>query len=203
MADTYKLTYFDGRGVAEVGRLVFAAAGVHFEDHRIPYEEDRHSWLAVKKDYYFEKIPELTVNGKDSVPQSKAIERFLAKRFGLFGSNDLEAALVDAYGEQIRDIQLGYNQARIDEEKKKKFWEKFPKLMTTIAIHDGKNGHLVGDKLSLADIQFYYLTSTLFDALDKVNASLNQHENLVKVRDHVANLDRIKEYVSKRKQTPF
>jgi len=119
MADTYKLTYFDGRGVAEVGRLVFAAAGVAFEDHRIPYEEDRHSWLVVKKDYYFEKIPELTVNGKEHVPQSKAIERFLARRFGLYGSNEYEAALIDGYGEQIRDILLAYNQARSDEEKKK------------------------------------------------------------------------------------
>ena len=31
----YKLTYFNGRGRAELSRLIFAAAGVEFEDERI------------------------------------------------------------------------------------------------------------------------------------------------------------------------
>lgn len=32
---SYKLTYFNGRGRAELARLIFAAAGVPFEDERI------------------------------------------------------------------------------------------------------------------------------------------------------------------------
>ncbi len=35
----YKLTYLDGRGRAEIIRLVFAAAGVDFEDHRVSLDE--------------------------------------------------------------------------------------------------------------------------------------------------------------------
>jgi hypothetical protein len=31
-----KLTYFNGRGLAETSRLIFAAAGVDFEDNRYP-----------------------------------------------------------------------------------------------------------------------------------------------------------------------
>ena len=31
----YKLNYFNGRGRAEISRLIFAAAGVKFEDNRI------------------------------------------------------------------------------------------------------------------------------------------------------------------------
>lgn len=31
----YKLNYFNGRGRAEISRLIFAAAGVKFEDVRI------------------------------------------------------------------------------------------------------------------------------------------------------------------------
>jgi glutathione S-transferase len=32
---TYKLTYFNGKGRAEISRLVFAAAGKSYEDKRI------------------------------------------------------------------------------------------------------------------------------------------------------------------------
>jgi len=40
----YKLTYFEMRGRGEIVRLVFAAAGVHYEDHRI----DMSDWPAMK-----------------------------------------------------------------------------------------------------------------------------------------------------------
>ena len=41
---TYKLTYFNGRGRAEITRLIFAAAGVPYEDVRI----EKEAWPAVK-----------------------------------------------------------------------------------------------------------------------------------------------------------
>lgn len=40
----YKLTYFGIRGLAEPIRLVFAAAGVEYEDHRL----EREAWPALK-----------------------------------------------------------------------------------------------------------------------------------------------------------
>jgi len=41
---SYKLTYFQMRGRAEIVRLVFAAAGVQYEDHRI----DMSQWPSIK-----------------------------------------------------------------------------------------------------------------------------------------------------------
>ena len=41
---SYKLTYFNLRGRAELARLVFAAAGVEYEDKRINREE----WAKLK-----------------------------------------------------------------------------------------------------------------------------------------------------------
>ena len=40
----YKLIYFNGRGRAELTRLVFAQAGVEYEDCRITKEE----WSKIK-----------------------------------------------------------------------------------------------------------------------------------------------------------
>lgn len=36
---SYKLTYFDGRGRAEISRLVLVAAGQKYEDVRVGQEE--------------------------------------------------------------------------------------------------------------------------------------------------------------------
>ena len=44
MAPKLKLTYFDGRGRAEISRLVLAAAKRKFEDNRIGFED----WPALK-----------------------------------------------------------------------------------------------------------------------------------------------------------
>lgn len=59
-------------------------------------------------DFALGKIPTLDVteNGVTTrLAQSKAIERFLAKRFGFFGDNDLEGARIDMITEHIRDIK--------------------------------------------------------------------------------------------------
>ena len=45
MAPKYKLTYFDAMGRAEITRLVFAQAGLEYEDHRI----NRADWPELKK----------------------------------------------------------------------------------------------------------------------------------------------------------
>jgi len=194
----YKLLYFDGRGLAEVSRLLFTIAGVKFEDVRVPYDgktfQDEY-----KEKCVFQKVPQLTYNGTLEIAQSKAIERFLAKNFKLFGKNQAEAAQIDAFSEQIRDFVLSYNQAKGDDAKLEKYWnETLPTLMEHTARAAGKDGHLVGNAVSLADVQFYFLTSTFFSDLSKLNPVLEKYENLVKVRDTIANNPKIVEYVSKR-----
>lgn len=53
----YKLTYFDGRARAEVARLLFAIAGVDFQDNRIgvsipPLPSQLQIWLDMKPSEY-------------------------------------------------------------------------------------------------------------------------------------------------------
>ncbi|CAF0861837.1 unnamed protein product [Adineta steineri] len=88
---SYKLTYFNGRGRAEISRLIFAAAGQKYEDIRI----EREQWPALKPKTPLGQMPVLEVDGVE-LPQSAAIARFLAKQFHLAGKDNLEQAEVDA-----------------------------------------------------------------------------------------------------------
>lgn len=81
----YTLNYFNGRGRAELTRLIFTAAGAQFTDKRYSFEE----WPAVKPTTPIGQLPFLEVDGS-VLPQSVAIARFVAKETGLAGNGNLE-----------------------------------------------------------------------------------------------------------------
>ena len=90
----YKLVYFNVKARAEIIRLVFAAAGQEYEDFRF----EREDWPKYKPNAPFGQSPylEVTEGGKTIVlAQSIAITRYLAKKYGFYGSNDLEKADID------------------------------------------------------------------------------------------------------------
>ena len=90
----YKLYYFEGRGLAELSRLIFAIAGQKYEDVRIPKDK----WPEMKPKAPFAQAPYLEViDGSDisTYSQSRSIARYLAKKFGLAGKNDEETAIID------------------------------------------------------------------------------------------------------------
>eukprot|EP00741_Cyanophora_paradoxa_P018165 tig00021038_g17538.t1 len=196
-ASSYKLVYFDARGKGEVARLVFAAAGVKYEDYRYPISKtfERPEFNADKEagKFPFGQIPVLHVDGK-IIPQSHAIERYLARRFGMFGDDEIQAALIDALCEQALDIKQKYMDAKKESPAKvEEYWSTtFAALLKGVEAFAAKNaadgfgGYLVGNRLSLADIHFYYLLRDFYDAKDKVNAVLDTLPNLRKAVDKTA-----------------
>ena len=44
----FTLTYFDGRGLAEVARWLFAIADQPYEDVRLSHDGDREEWKKLK-----------------------------------------------------------------------------------------------------------------------------------------------------------
>nr|AEW46326.1 sigma glutathione S-transferase 2 [Ruditapes philippinarum] len=176
---TYKVTYFPGKGGGEILRLVLSAKGLKFEDVRLPREE----WMKVKAADGpgcppTKQLPSLTVNenGKETVlAQSGACARFLAMKFGFFGSSPEEMVIVDEAYETAMDVQrelfkIVFQQ---DQGEKAKLTEEF-KTVSLKRLEDyvknrsdtyGQDGYLVGKSTTLADLQLYNVIDQTIDRL--------------------------------------
>ena len=125
-----KLTYFNVRGLAETSRILLAIGGEEYEDFRYPLEVvDMTKHEMVKKEFdqdklegklvsSLNKVPFLDVEGV-IIPQSKAIERYLARRFNLMGDTDLQSAQIDSICECVSDFKDMYQKVRAKPEDEK------------------------------------------------------------------------------------
>lgn len=201
---TYKLTYFNLRGRAEVSRLIFVAAGQEFEDVRI----ERDQWPTIKPTAPLGQLPVLEVDGVQ-IPQSVAIARFLAKKFNLAGKTDVEQAQADVVVDTVGDLIAAYVPVRReqDENKKKELLDKFlaedlPKqlgnLETLGKLYSNGGQFFVGDSLTWADLAVYSFSEN-FVAKDP--NSLEAYPFLKANRTAVDQQPRIAEYLKVRPKT--
>jgi len=215
------LIYFNAKGLAETSRILLALAQVDYNDKRYPLEiidPVKHIYVrdefdSDKKAGMFDRsmgrLPILRITENfvtTEIPQSKAIERFISKRYGLMGSNLLEEAKIDAVCECIRDIKDRYQKVRsgTDEEKATYFSQTIHNEFTDLAkVLDDSSRYAVGHKLSLADVSIYCLVTQFYDNKEAVK---NVAANISKIRDiviRVATRPEIRVYLQDRQVTPF
>ncbi len=107
---SYKLTYFPARGRAEISRFIFKQAEVDFEDVRIGGED----WAKLKPSTPYGSIPVLEVDGNGKMlAGSRSIQRYLAEKCGLAGSNDIENAEIDSIIDANRGPFSGANKSSL------------------------------------------------------------------------------------------
>jgi glutathione S-transferase len=171
---SYKLIYFNLKGRAEVIRLLFALGGQEFEEEQIPMSATFAEWLERKPKMLLQVAPqlEITENGNTTIlAQSAAIERFLARKFNLYGSNEIEAARIDMIVEQATDILLAFGKVYqaifMGEDRKAELVKvedetalNMLKLIQNLYDHNQKlnenSGFLVGKSLTYADIKLVH-----------------------------------------------
>jgi len=204
-----KLTYFDGRGLAEVARLLLHDAGVDFEDVRITRET--FDQLKASGSLPYGQVPILEHNNS-KIAQSNSIYRYLAREYGYMGSNNVEAALIDSILEalasdlrpHLRSLWNEKDEAKKAELKDKLTKEVFPRWVghfeDMLKHNHGGQGFIVGDKISLGDIALYYF----FTSMAKDYPNVLEHAPLLRgLVDRVAQRPKIADYVAHRKETPF
>jgi len=89
-----KVTYFDGRGRAEVLRFALGGAGVDFENVLI---KDRKQMVEVLDSgkLKYGQMPLLETQTGMCLVQGGAQLRWIAREFGLYGEGNEEAAKID------------------------------------------------------------------------------------------------------------
>uniref|UniRef100_A0A914DV08 glutathione transferase n=1 Tax=Acrobeloides nanus TaxID=290746 RepID=A0A914DV08_9BILA len=199
-----KLTYFAARGWAEASRMILHYSGVPFEDKRVTMEE----WPSFKASTPFGKMPVLEYNGQ-TLPESQAIARFLARKYGLAGKDDWEQAQVDSvadlykdFGQKIRayfNVAMGRGEGDKDA-LLKEFMEAFEEQMGHVEnfLKTAKNGFLMPSGLTWID----FLAAELHDTLGNVIPDLyKNHHEIVKHSEKVHSLPQLQEYLQNRPKT--
>ncbi|KAG0370149.1 hypothetical protein BGX24_002114 [Mortierella sp. AD032] len=159
-------------------------------------------WNAEKKQTPFYLMPVLHVvgeNGKTaSLAETVVVEHFLAKKFGLLGSNEYEESIIKMIHSSSAALQNAFAGSVTwnEPEAKAKGLAFFTSatLPSWIETHErhlmdnGNNGHYLGNKLSLADIR----TANVIEQLatqpesEALMVLINKSEALLKVYKAVA-----------------
>ncbi|XP_068926702.1 glutathione S-transferase-like [Petaurus breviceps papuanus] len=159
MAAKPKLYYFDGRGRMESVRWLLAAAGVEYEEVLFKTAEEFEN-LIKGGNLMYQQVPMVEMDGMYMV-QTRAILKYIAAKYDLYGKDLKERALIDMYVEGMRDLNdmIMFFPFSLPEEKQKNFnyileratQRFFPVYEKGLKEH-GKN-YLVGNQLSWADVQ--------------------------------------------------
>jgi glutathione S-transferase len=203
---SYKLTYFNGRGRAEWIRLIFAQAGVLYEDVRV----DGAQWKDLRPKTPFSALPVLEVDGT-SISESKAIAFYVAAEHGLHGDTNLEKARAQMISDVIRNLQdetyklfFEKDETKKSELSKKMFEETLPSISANLEaqLKQNKSGWFVGNKVTYADLCAF----DVFGGLVQSNpAALSAEKTplLAALLDKVKNLPNISQWLAKRPETSF
>lgn len=217
-APALELTYFNGKGLAETSRILLAIAGQPYTDTRFPLKVlDWSTYSFERKEFddaktkgklkqSLNKVPFLRVDGA-VICQSKAIERYLSRRFSLMGSTNEEAAQIDAFCEHVRDVKTAYQTPRKIEGKEEKeaalatfFSDTLPSRLNLIEESIEESKFVIGSSISLADVTLYGLV----DFFDNKAGILKALPSRLRAQyEQVAADPRIKAWVKTRPDTPF
>ena len=224
----FQLKYFDARGAAEGIRLIFALAGEDYEDDRYgltPGKMESQAFTAAKEGgdlvANLNRAPVLVTPEGTTIGQSKAIERFLAKKFGLMGSDEVEAALIDCISEHCRDVKDAQARKRFsmfvrdktDEEKaaaqKEWFDDEMPVMLAKIeaavkATGGTTPGVAVGSTISYADLCIYSMLREAFPVYQEATlAAAKDCPSLLAICENCAKDPKLSKWIDERPATNF
>merc|ERR1712142_113903 len=100
----YTLHYFNGRGRAEILRMMMNMAGMKFMDRRIEFNE----WDKIRNDMPCMRVPVLEMDGGMRMPETMAIARYLAREFSFYPRSTMDMMRCDYIADCFYEIMHDY-----------------------------------------------------------------------------------------------
>lgn len=210
--------------------MIFAVAGVEYEDFRFEREE----WPNHKPNMPFGQVPVLEIKEGDEVfqlAQSNAINRYLARKYNLTGKDDLESAkadmvisnlstfyilnnlhltfkififqVVDQLNDLLNQISVVYYEP--DEEKKQQLRAKLYETVIPQYIELFEKLLAKNNTQYFASDGLTYADLAIISALDRLGdkkeAILEKAPLIKAVDERVRNLSKVAEWLEKRPKT--
>nr|XP_054773273.1 S-crystallin SL11-like isoform X1 [Lytechinus pictus] len=204
---SYKLTYFDCRYMFEMVRLMFAATDTEFEEDRLDMEYKQFKELKSTGKLPLGQVPILEVDGRLMI-QSRAIQRYVAREVGMYGSNNLECSIIDevteTFDELLADAAPWLYREKDPEKKaeleKEYLEEKGPRRLKYLEkkLESSGTGFFVGSKMTLADLAVFNILDILNDRMPAVIAN---YPALLALKAKVESDEKIAKYLSARPKT--
>lgn len=197
--ETFKLTYFDVRGLAQGIRDTFKFGDLNYEDKRVTFEEFTND---VKPHAPFGQVPILEVDGDLILAQSKTILRYVSKKARTYPRNHEHAAIIDQWCDVHTDFmnilvvnmysdRAGLKDTGYDSTKHREWIlnNHIPRYLSYLET-DLSSGQWLGqmDMISMADFCWYPTLCWLRDGtFDGVTAdTLSKYPNILRFMEDVS-----------------
>ncbi|KAI9280856.1 hypothetical protein BC943DRAFT_330441 [Umbelopsis sp. AD052] len=198
MSSSYEIFYFELHGLALTTRTLLSLGGFEWKNrHAKNWKEEE------KATTPFGKLPVLTETRADGskfvLAESSAINRYIARKAGLFGTSEEETALIDQFYESWSEIiAKGIPVMRLKSNEPEKYTEALANYHETVvgpilakheeALQKNGTGYYVGNKLSLVDVH----ATAIITGLGSLIGDKTSYPHLFKLVQNVSSLDTVK-----------
>lgn len=223
-----ELKYFDIKGAAETCRVLLALGGEDYTDTRYQMDpttfqspqflEDKSSG---KLSINLNRAPVLIITSSGrTIGQSKAIERYIARKCGLMGRTSEEEAIIDCIAEHCRDVKDAAMRKRFskfvkDKTDKEKaldrtqwFNEDMPLLLSkieqSVSEISTRPGYTLEDKPTYADVTIWALLRDCSDTdLNDTTMAANKCKVLNAIADQIASHPGVAKWLNDRPKSTW
>lgn len=203
------LTYFQGRGRAELTRLMLEVCGITYQERTIT--KALLDQLREGGELFFQQLPLLELDGMKLV-QSVAMVRYIARTHDMYGSSPVEAYQCDMIADGLADLKehfikfADYQQRKEDPQAYDSMLKgKLPRYLSAMEKQLSRNGKsdtalfLVGNKLSHADVALLEVLELVEEQYPGV---VREYPLLARFHHRMREMDRVRDYLSSTRRHP-
>ncbi|KAG0284301.1 hypothetical protein BGZ96_011312 [Linnemannia gamsii] len=204
----FEIRYFHVHGQGGIARTLIVI-GTH--DHTRLKNVFEYDWAEYKPTTPFGVMPLLTETSADGktklqVAESDAIERYLARKFGLFGNGTaFEKVLVNTFANSTQGLIMSiFDTYGLIEDPATRTKNKGPlitiKITPWIKYHEqhlqanGANGHYVGNSVTLADVKTDYVISMIQGLSGEELISKEKTPAIWRIRQEIDKIEGVAEW---------